>query len=245
MSGSAFDIALDELTLARARRGDLRACETIYRLYQGPAYTIAFRICQCPAQAQDVLQEAFINAFKRLKQFRGDAPFWGWLRRVIVNQAISQLRRQPEFAPVELSEYHAVSEGEHGRIELCADLADAFAQLDPQDRSVVWLHDVEGYNHTEIAGLFGMTESFSKTRLSRARARLRELLGPTMRPDRPDEPAEESEVKPRDKANADEVSSKAESSHGAVNRESFVMPHKCTGRLTTGMPASVLAGEVF
>jgi RNA polymerase sigma-70 factor (ECF subfamily) len=187
MNGSAFDIVLDEMTLARARRGDLQACEVIYRLYQGPAYTIAFRICQCPSLAQDVLQEAFINAFKRLKQFRGDAPFWGWLRRVVVNQAISMLRKQPEFAPVELNELHAVSEGDQGRVELSTDLAEAFGQLEVQDRSVVWLHDVEGYNHSEIAGFFGMTESFSKTRLSRARARLRELLGQHMNPDASDD----------------------------------------------------------
>lgn len=190
MSGSAFDIVLDELTLARARRGDLSACESIYRLYQGPAYTIAFRICQCPSLAQDVLQEAFINAFKRLKQFRGDAPFWGWLRRVIINQAISMLRRQPNFAPVELSEFHAPTEGDQNRVELSNDLAAAFAQLDAQDRSVVWLHDVEGYNHKEIAELFSMTESFSKTRLSRARTRLRELLGQDMHPD--NQPADSS-----------------------------------------------------
>ncbi|HET6565103.1 MAG TPA: sigma-70 family RNA polymerase sigma factor [Xanthomonadales bacterium] len=185
MSGSAFDIVLDELTLARARKGDLRACETIYRLYQGPAFTIAYRICQCPNLAQDVLQEAFINAFKRLKQFRGDAPFWGWLRRVVVNQAISMLRKQPALAPVELEDYHAIIEGDHNRVELGTDLAAAFGQLEAEDRSVVWLHDVEGYNHTEIAELFGMTESFSKTRLSRARARLRELLGQHMNPGQP------------------------------------------------------------
>jgi RNA polymerase sigma factor (sigma-70 family) len=188
MSASAFDIVLDELTLARARRGDLRACEAIYRLYQGPAYSIAFRICQCPSLAQDVLQEAFINAFKRLKQFRGDAPFWGWLRRVVVNHAISTLRKQPALATVELEDYHATTEGDQVRVELTADLAAAFGQLEAQDRSVVWLHDVEGYNHSEIAELFGMTESFSKTRLSRARARLRELLGQHMHPGRsPDE----------------------------------------------------------
>ena len=182
MSASAFDIVLDELTLARARRGDLRACEAIYRLYQGPAYNIAFRICQCPSLAQDVLQEAFINAFKRLKQFRGDAPFWGWLRRVVVNHAISSLRKQPALPSVELEDFHHTTEGDQVRVEISTDLAAAFGQLEPQDRSVVWLHDVEGYNHSEIAALFGMTESFSKTRLSRARARLRELLGQHMHP---------------------------------------------------------------
>ena len=65
----------------------------------------------------------------------------------------------------------------HGeRVNLAMDLESALAALGPEDRAVVWLHDVEGYNHREIAGLFEKTESFSKTRLSRARARLRELM---------------------------------------------------------------------
>lgn len=187
MSGSAFDIELDEMTLARARRGDVHACESIYRLYQGAAYTVAFRICNCPSMAQDVLQEAFINAFKRLKQFRGDAPFWGWLRRVVINQAISMLRKNPKKETVEIHEFHAATEGDEARVELSADLAAAFGQLDAQDRTVVWLHDVEGYNHAEIAEFFGMTESFSKTRLSRARALLRELLGQSMNPALPED----------------------------------------------------------
>jgi RNA polymerase sigma-70 factor (ECF subfamily) len=187
MSGSAFDIELDEMTLARARRGDMQACESIYRLYRGAAYTVAFRICNCPSMAQDVLQEAFINAFKRLKQFRGDAPFWGWLRRVVINQAISMLRKNPKKETVEINEFHAAIEGDQSRVELGTDLEAAFGQLEAQDRTVVWLHDVEGYNHAEIAAFFGMTESFSKTRLSRARALLRELLGQSMNPALPED----------------------------------------------------------
>lgn len=100
MTGSAFDIVLDEVTLARAKRGDLRACETIYRSYQAPAFSIAVRICNCRELAQDVTQEAFINAFKRIPQFRGDSPFWGWLRRVVVNHAISALRKLPRHEAV-------------------------------------------------------------------------------------------------------------------------------------------------
>jgi RNA polymerase sigma-70 factor (ECF subfamily) len=175
------------MTLARARRGDVHACESIYRLYQGAAYTVAFRICNCPSMAQDVLQEAFINAFKRLKQFRGDAPFWGWLRRVVINQAISMLRKNPGRETVEINEFHAATEGDEARVELGTDLAAAFGQLEDQDRTVVWLHDVEGYSHAEIAEFFGMTESFSKTRLSRARALLRELLGQSMNPALPED----------------------------------------------------------
>lgn len=183
MSGSAFDIELDDVTLGRARRGDMSARERIFRLFHQPAYAIAYRVCQCPELAQDVTQEAFIHAFSRLRQFRGEAPFWGWLRRVVVNHAISVLRRSPRYETVAIEDHHATAAGDAGRIELGLDLADALAQLPAEDRTVVWLYDVEGYSHAEIAGFFGLTESFSKTRLSRAHARLRELMHPSMHPD--------------------------------------------------------------
>jgi len=176
MSGSPFDIELDEMTLARARRGDLRACETIYRSYTQPAFTVAFRICQCRETAQEVSQEAFITAFRKLKQFRGDAPFWGWLRRVVVNHAISAIRRNARHDGVRFEDYHASDDPAQESVGLAMDQESALAGLQPEDRAVVWLHDVEGYNHKEIAELFGKTESFSKTRLSRAREKLRTLL---------------------------------------------------------------------
>jgi RNA polymerase sigma factor (sigma-70 family) len=176
MSESPFDIQLDELTLARARRGNLSACEHIYRAFHRPAYSVAYRICQCPESAQEIAQEAFITAFRKIGQFRGDAPFWGWLRRVVVNHAISAVRRDPQRDTVEFQDYHDHAEPGQEQLGLAMDLEAALGALDHEDRAVVWLHDVEGYNHKEIADLFGKTESFSKTRLSRARARLRDLL---------------------------------------------------------------------
>jgi RNA polymerase sigma-70 factor (ECF subfamily) len=176
MMGSGFDIDLDELTLAGARRGDMRACEKIYRKFHTPAFTVAVRICKCRELAQDVTQEAFISAFKRMHQFRGDSPFWGWLRRVIVNHAISALRKLPRHDAVELEDYMAPSGGDQDRLGHCMDLEQALGQLSDEDRMVVWLHDVEGYKHREIAQLAGKTESYSKTRLNRARARLRVLI---------------------------------------------------------------------
>ncbi len=106
MAHSGFDIEIDEVTLAGARRGDVGACEKIYRLYQRPAYTVAFRVCRCREMAQEVMQEAFITAFSRIGQFRGESPFWGWLRRVVVNHAISTLRKQPKVEIVEFEERH-------------------------------------------------------------------------------------------------------------------------------------------
>ena len=176
MSQSPFEIELDEMTLARAQRGDMGACEQIYRKFQQPAYSVAYRICQCRELSRDVTQEAFITAFGKIRQFRGDAPFWGWLRRVVVNHTISALRKLPRADAVELQEFHAYTEGDHEQIGLFMDLESALSTLDPEDRAVVWLHDVEGYKHKEIAGLFGKTESFSKTRLSRARSKLRAVL---------------------------------------------------------------------
>jgi len=181
MSQSPFDIELDEMTLARARRGDMDACEQIFRKFHKPSYSVAYRICQCRELSQEVTQEAFITAFRRIRQFRGDAPFWGWLRRVVINHTISSLRKLPRADLVEFQEYHAPSGGEYEQIGLSMDLEAALARLDRDDRAVVWLHDVEGYNHKEIANLFGKTESFSKTRLSRARARLREWLEPPLK----------------------------------------------------------------
>lgn len=180
MSQSPFAIELDEITLARARRGDMNACEQIYRKFSQPAYSVAFRICRCRELSRDVSQEAFITAFAKIRQFRGDAPFWGWLRRVVVNHSISALRKLPKADVVELQEFHSHTDSDQESIGLSMDLESALSTLGPEDRAVVWLHDVEGYNHREIANLFGKTESFSKTRLSRARTKLRAVLGHQM-----------------------------------------------------------------
>lgn len=176
MMGSGFDIDLDELTLAGARRGDMRACEKIYRKFHKQSFTVAVRICNNRELAQDVTQEAFISAFRRMHQYRGDSPFWGWLRRVIVNHAISALRKLPRHDAVELEDYMAPRDGDQDSLGHCMDLEQALGQLCDEDRMVVWLHDVEGYKHREIASLVGKTESYSKTRLNRARSKLRLLI---------------------------------------------------------------------
>ncbi len=176
MNGSGLDVEIDELTVAGARRGDMRACEKIYRIFHKPAFTVAARICNDRELAQDVTQEAFINAFKHMHQYRGDAPFWAWLRRVIVNHAVSALRKLPRHDTDELEDYMQPSSGDQEGLGRCMDLEQALQQLNDEDRMVVWLHDVEGYKHSEIAQLAGKTESYSKTRLNRAHVRLRALI---------------------------------------------------------------------
>ena len=179
MASPPFQFEVDEVTLARARRGDVAALERIYRQFQKPAFTVAVRVVKCREMAQDIMQEAFITAFRRLSQFRGDASFWSWLKRVVVNHAISALRKLPKAEIVTFEDFQASSEGEQAAIGNAMDLEQALQQLGNTDRTIVWLHDVEGYRHTEIAELFGKTESFSKTRLARARALLRQLIQAT------------------------------------------------------------------
>jgi RNA polymerase sigma-70 factor (ECF subfamily) len=176
MNGSGFDMEIDELTIAGARRGDMLACEKIYRKFHTQAFTVAARICNNRELARDVTQDAFISAFKRMHQYRGDAPFWAWLRRVIVNHAVSALRKLPRHDAVEFDDYMLFEDGDQESLGRCMDLELALQQLDDDDRMVVWLHDVEGYKHLEIAELVGKTESYSKTRLNRARAKLRALI---------------------------------------------------------------------
>lgn len=185
MMGSGFDINLDELTLAGAKRGDMRACEKIYRKFHKQAFTVAVRVCNCRELAQEVTQEAFITAFKRIHQYRGDSPFWGWLRRVVVNHAISALRKLPRHDAVLLEDHMAVSKGDQDGLGRCMDLEQALGQLSDEDRMVVWLHDVEGYKHKEIASMVGKTESYSKTRLNRARKKLRNLISDNDEQDAP------------------------------------------------------------
>jgi RNA polymerase sigma-70 factor (ECF subfamily) len=95
---------------------------------------------------------------------------------VVVNHAISALRKLPKAELVEFEDYRSWDSGEQEQIGKAMDLESALQQLGDEDRAIVWLHDVEGYRHQEIAQLFGKTESFSKTRLARARARLRALI---------------------------------------------------------------------
>lgn len=178
MAQPSFEFDIDEVTLAAARRGDLGACERIYRQFQKPAFTVAVRVVKCRELAQEVTQESFITAFRKIRQFRGEAPFWAWLKRVVINHAITAIRRMPDAEIVTLEDYRAAQPGAEEAVSLAMDLEAALAHLTDEDRAIVWMHDVEGYRHRDIARLFGKTESFSKTRLARARKRLRELIGP-------------------------------------------------------------------
>lgn len=161
---------IDDLALAALKRRCRRTQESVYRQYSQAAWTLALRLSGCEARAWDAVQSAFVLAFERVDQLRRAERFGFWLRRILVNQVMDQHRRQSgEQAETET----AVEGPDHGA---ALDLEQAFDALDPLDRQVVWLHDAEGMKHAEIAELAGRTVSWSKSRLARARERMRERL---------------------------------------------------------------------
>jgi RNA polymerase sigma-70 factor (ECF subfamily) len=177
---------VDEALLARAKAGEDAAMEQIFRCFEAPVYSLARRLTRSTHDAEDVLQETFMEVVRSIQSFRGDGSLAGWIRKVAANKALMKLRRRggrtfEQLVPDELG-----GEGggrpSHGSAVFTAaervDLETALGRLSDAARVVIWLHDVEGYSHDEIAAMAGKTASYSKSQLARAHARLREMLAP-------------------------------------------------------------------
>lgn len=177
------EIDIDSGVIRRAARGDAHAHEIIYRAFSSPVYSICLRFTRVPAQAEDLLQETFMEVIRSLPAFRGEAPIGSWIRRIAVTKALMFLRSAWHSRGQSLDDdWEEVTPGRAGDFgvpdepDRALDLEAALASLPPVGRTVVWLHDVEGFTHREIADFMGKTESFSKSQLSRAYQRLRPLL---------------------------------------------------------------------
>jgi DNA-directed RNA polymerase specialized sigma24 family protein len=172
-------LAVGSVQITRARAGDLEALETVYRAFEGPVYTIGRRICGNEEDAEDVLQDTFLEVCRSIGRFRGDGSLWGWIRQVAVSKALMLLRRERRWASRSPFSDDGMPGGVAGRApdpSAPVDLEAALGRLPPVTRAVLWLHDVEGYTHEEIGEMMGKTTSFSKSQLSRAHKRLREWL---------------------------------------------------------------------
>ena len=179
MSRSQFAIDVPDSLVARARTGCREAFEQIYRRFERPVFTLALRICGDREVAGDVLQDTMLKLFHHLPDYRGDCPFWGWLRQIAVNEALMRLRRSAKGFKEE-DVYEAELPDTAGllpaRAAEAGQLLDALQTLPPVTRSVLWLYHAEGFTHEEIAGQMGKTVSFSKSQLARGTRKLRESL---------------------------------------------------------------------
>jgi len=176
--------AEEELLVARCRAGDRAAMRVVYEKFKRRVFTLVWRIAG-EQEAEELTQEVFLKAFRGVDRFRGEAQLGTWLYRLAVNAALSHVSRSKARtkAPESLLEVMpaptapAIVDGDprvRRRIEA------ALAELPPGYRAVLVLHDIDGLQHEEIAEVLGCRVGTSKSQLHKARARMRELLGPAL-----------------------------------------------------------------
>ena len=178
------EISVPEAVVARACSGDAGAQQCIYTAVAAATLTLIRRFVGPGATAQDLFQDTMMVMFERLGEFRGEAPLGAWLRQIAISKCLQYLRSPWNRARLHLVALEAQVDPVPALLTTpatCADALDierALARLTPTARAVVWMYEVEGYTHEEIARAFGRSVSFSKSQLSRAHARLRACIAP-------------------------------------------------------------------
>jgi RNA polymerase sigma-70 factor (ECF subfamily) len=173
-----------DLELAqRCRDGDAAAFEEIYRAHAGRLYNLLFRMAGSAQDAEDLLQEVFLHAYRKLASFRGDSTLGTWLYRLAVNHCLDVLRgrqKKMQRATDSLDEEGASEPAAVMPVVPTAvsrlDLDRAIARLPEGCRAAFVLHDVEGFEHQEVASLMGISQGTSKSQVHKARMKLRALL---------------------------------------------------------------------
>lgn len=176
---SAFVIDLPDTLVKRARDGHADAFEQIYRRFERPVYTVALRLLADRDEAQDALHDTMLRLFERIGSFRGESPFWAWLRQIAINEALMRLRRRGTVNYSDEPPEPELGADEQLLPPTATDhalLLRAMDRLPAATRSVIWLYHVEGYTHDEIARAMERSPSFSKSQLARGTRRLRALM---------------------------------------------------------------------
>ena len=160
------------------RKGSRSAQFEIYKLYSKAMFNIALRIVNNEAEAEDVLQEAFLDAFGRIKDFRGDTTFGLWLKQIVINKSINYLRkRKAEFVSIDDVDVADEQGGDEDDLELKMEAVKAaVAKLADGYRIVLTLYLFEGYDHEEIAHILKISENTSRSQYMRAKQKLQRLL---------------------------------------------------------------------
>jgi RNA polymerase sigma-70 factor, ECF subfamily len=174
--------------IRRARDGDRSVFEYLYRLHSRRVYAVCLRMVGNTAEAEDLTQEAFLLLLRKIHLFRGESAFSTWLHRLAVNLVLMRLRKKsPPIVSIEAASDPDDETGWPG-IDMGApdvslegsidriNLARCIAELPAGYRAIFVLHDIQGYQHNEIAEILGRSVGDSKSQLHRARMRLRELL---------------------------------------------------------------------
>ncbi len=172
---------LDEATLVvRAQEGDVRAFEELARRHQAGLYRLAVRVMGDPTEAEDALQEALLDAWRRIERFRGESAFSTWMYRVVTNRCLGMLRRRRPV-PVDRVAESAAPDSPERSAEVDAGLAALGQELRTlrADLRVCWvLRELEGLGYAEIAQITGASEDAVRGRIHRARVQLAGVMRP-------------------------------------------------------------------
>ncbi|CAM4186864.1 RNA polymerase sigma-70 factor, ECF subfamily [Pedobacter westerhofensis] len=163
------------------RNGNRKAQFELYKLYEKAMYSAALRIVNHEAEAEDVLQEAFLDAFTRIGDFRGDTTFGLWLKQIIINKSINCLRkRRAEFVSIDGMEIAEQKTDDHQELEWKVEEVKAAVRRLPDGyRVVLTLYLFEGYDHEEISHILKISEVTSRSQLMRAKMKLKNMLEKT------------------------------------------------------------------
>ena len=170
--------ANEDKLIKRCLRGEHNAQKLLYDTYSGKMYGLCYRYVKDAMEAEDVLITAFTKIFDKIQQFKGEGSFEGWIRRIVVNEALSFIRRNKSmYLETDLEKADRqpdyTSLGDHLQAE---DLLNIIQELPTGYRIVFNLYAIDGFSHKEISEQLGISENTSKSQLSRARAYLQKIL---------------------------------------------------------------------
>lgn len=174
---SVIDIHSDLVRLSA--NGDRQAQYSLYKLYAKAMLNVSFRLMRNTTDAEDMLQEAFAEAFKKMKNFRFESSFGSWLKKIVINHCLNELRRRKTSLQFfeDMQVFEQRSEEEMQQAELSVEkVKSAMESLPDGSRMIFSLYALEGYDHQEIADILRISVSTSKTQYMRARLHVKQII---------------------------------------------------------------------
>jgi len=163
--------------LDRCMEGDKKAQFEIYRLYYKSMYNSSLRIVGIPEEAEDIMQDSFLTAFRKLKTYSGDVSFGAWLKKIVINRSLDALRKRKVIFEELHAELPVANEPESEVDSVTVEeVKSAIDTLSDGYRTILSLILLEGYDHEEVSEILGIKNVTSRTQFSRARQRLKEIL---------------------------------------------------------------------
>jgi len=165
--------------LQRCMKSDQNAQMQVYKSYYKAMYNVAFRILKDEFEAEDIMQEAFLTAFTKLNSFKGEVTFGAWLKRIVINKSLTQLKKNNRYEDVKMEvipNYEIVEEKIDYTTLKASSVVDKINSLKQNYQLILTLNLIEGYDYEEISEIMGYTNENVRTTISRAKKKLKQVL---------------------------------------------------------------------